>query len=287
MFFIKLSKISSIFFLSSPYYFTQKNIFMKHGIAICPAVPVRAAADERSEMTSQLLWGETFCVEEQAQGWLYVRADLDRYAGWVSPLMVRLLDEAAWERESPQSYRICTAALCRAVSRQTGQRTYLPQGSVLHGYCEATRTFTLAGHAYRLERALRTPPANRRRAAVAAALQLLNAPYLWGGRTALGVDCSGLTQLAYRTTRVTLPRDAAQQAEEGSPVSLAESAQPADLAFFGSDEGKITHVGMLLGEGKIIHASGCVRIDSVDDNGIFSSALNRYTHKLRVVKTLL
>jgi cell wall-associated NlpC family hydrolase len=260
---------------------------MKHGIAICSVVPVRAVADERSEMTSQLLWGETFCVEDQAQGWLRICADLDRYAGWVSALMVRLLDEAAWARESPRSSRICTAALCRAASPQTGQRIYLPQGSVLHGYCEATRTFTLAGSAYRLERALRKLPANRRRAAVTAALQLLNAPYLWGGRTALGVDCSGLTQLAYRAAGATIPRDAAQQAQQGSPVSLTESARPADLAFFGSDEGKITHTGILLGEGKIIHASGCVRIDSVDGNGIFNLSLNRYTHRLRVVKALL
>ena len=260
---------------------------MKHGIAICSAVPVRAAADERSEMTSQLLWGETFCVEDQAQGWLYVRADLDRYAGWVSSLMVHLPDEEAWAREAQQPCRICTAALCRAVNRQTGQRTYLPQGSLLHGYCEATRTFTLAGNAYRLERAPRSLPADRRRAAVAAALQLLNAPYLWGGRTVLGVDCSGLTQLACRTAGVTIPRDAAQQAEEGRPVSLTESAQPADLAFFGRDGEKITHVGLLLDGGKIIHASGCVRIDSVDNNGIFSGNLNRYTHQLRVVKAIL
>ncbi|MDR3189231.1 MAG: C40 family peptidase [Prevotellaceae bacterium] len=254
---------------------------MKHGLAICPVVPLRAAASERSEMTSQLLWGETFCAAEQAGGWLRVCADLDRYEGWVSALMVRLPDEDAWAREARLPYRLCTDALCRAVSEQTGQGVYLPQGSVLYRYGEATRTFSLAGNSYRLERAPRRLPADRRAAAIAAATQLLNAPYLWGGRTAMGVDCSGLTQLAYRTAGVALPRDAAQQAQAGAPVSLADGAQPADLAFFGGDEGKITHVGMLLGEGKILHASGCVRIDSIDSHGIFSASLNRYTHTLR------
>ncbi|MDR2813790.1 MAG: C40 family peptidase [Prevotellaceae bacterium] len=259
---------------------------MKRGIAICPVVPMRSAADERSEMTSQLLWGETFCVAEQSTGWLRICADLDRYAGWVNRLMVHLPDEAAREGEPPLPFRICTSALSLAVNRQTGQHVYLPQGSVLYGYSEATRTFALAGNTYRLTRALRKLPAGRRRAAVAAAMQLLNAPYLWGGRTALGVDCSGLTQLAYRTAGVAIPRDAAQQAEAGTAVSLTEDAQPADLAFFGSEGEKITHVGMLLGGGKIIHASGCVRIDSVDSTGIFNGNLNQYTHKLRVVKAM-
>ncbi|MDR0687222.1 MAG: C40 family peptidase [Prevotellaceae bacterium] len=259
---------------------------MKHGIAISPVAPMRAAADERSEMVSQLLWGETFCVEEQAGRWLRICADTDRYSGWVNPLMVFLPDEAAWRQEAALPSRLCTSALCCAVSEKTGQRVYLPQGSVLYRYSEAARTFTLAGSAYRLEHTLRRQPSHRREASIAAALQLLNAPYLWGGRTLLGIDCSGLTQLAYRVAGVNIPRDAAQQAGMGKPVASVQEAQPADLAFFCSSEEKIIHVGMVLGGGRIIHASGCVRIDSIDSEGIFRSDLNRYTHRLKAVKRL-
>ncbi|MDR0710891.1 MAG: C40 family peptidase [Prevotellaceae bacterium] len=257
---------------------------MKQGIAISPVVPMRAADDERSEMTSQMLWGETFCVEEQARGWLRICTDIDRYVGWVNALMVHLPDEESWERETQLPYQLCTATLCYAVNEKTGQRICLPQGSVLYRYNELTRTFMLAGNAYRLERDLYRLPEDKREAIVATALQLLNAPYLWGGRTVMGVDCSGFTQLAYRVAGVNIPRDAAQQVNAGVTVASVEAAHPADLAFFGSEEGKITHVGMLLEEKKIIHASGCVRIDSLDDSGIFSSNLNRYTHRLRAVK---
>ncbi|MDR1415893.1 MAG: C40 family peptidase [Prevotellaceae bacterium] len=259
---------------------------MKYGIAITPVVPMRAAADERSEMTSQLLWGETFCVEEQSGCWLRVCAAADSYVGWVNPLMVRLPDEEAWGQYAAQPSQICTSSLCFAVDERAEQRVCLPQGSLLYGYSEATRTFMLAGRAYRLERSLRKLPRGRREASVAAALQLLNAPYLWGGRTLLGIDCSGLTQLAYRVAGVSIPRDAAQQAGVGSTVAAVERAQPADLAFFCGENERITHVGMLLGEGRIVHASGSVRIDKVDSRGIFNSDLNRYTHRLKVVKNL-
>ncbi|MDR1023006.1 MAG: C40 family peptidase [Prevotellaceae bacterium] len=259
---------------------------MKHGITISPAAPIRAAASERSEMVSQLLWGETFCVEEQTDRWLRICTDADRYPGWVNPLMVHLPHEEEWGQEAALPGQICTSALCCAVSEKTGQRLYLPQGSVLYGYSEATRTFALHGSTYRLEHALRKLPEGKREASIAAALQLLNAPYLWGGRTLLGIDCSGLTQLACRVAGLNIPRDAAQQANAGEAVAAVEEAQPADLAFFCSEEGKVIHVGMLLGEGKIIHASGCVRIDSVDSEGIFNSDLNRYTHRLKLLKRL-
>ena len=118
------------------------------------------------------------------------------------------------------------------------------------------------------------------------ALIYLNAPYLWGGRSPLGIDCSGLTQMVYRLQGIDLPRDAYQQAKVGTTLSFIEESEPGDLAFFDNDEGKVIHVGMILEENHIIHASGKVRIDRIDQQGIFNNDLGVHTHKLRLIKSI-
>ena len=119
------------------------------------------------------------------------------------------------------------------------------------------------------------------------AKEFLNAPYLWGGKSFFGVDCSGFTQLVYKVNNVKLPRDAYQQAEVGEALSFVEESQPGDLAFFENAEGRIIHVGIMLDDQKIIHASGKVRIDTLDSTGIFNQEMNKHTHKLRFVKSIL
>lgn len=257
------------------------------GIARCSVVPMRAEASERSEMVSQLLWGEIFRVEEQSGSWLRISANFDRYGGWVSSLMVSTINDETWEHYAGVPYHVATAALSYAVNEKTKERVLIPQGSLLYNYSKASRTFSLLSSTYKLEEVSEDLPENKRNAIVATVLNFLNAPYLWGGRTILGIDCSGLTQQAYRAAGVHIPRDAWQQAEKGEIVTFLDSAQPADLAFFDNDEGKVTHVGILLGDGKIIHSSASVHIDSIDSEGIFNKELNKYTHKLRVIKSLV
>jgi cell wall-associated NlpC family hydrolase len=119
------------------------------------------------------------------------------------------------------------------------------------------------------------------------AKSFLNTAYLWGGRTHYGIDCSGFTQAVFKLQGIELSRDAHMQAEQGKTVDFVTEAKLGDLAFFDNEEGKITHVGIMLNSGQIIHASGRVKIDSIDSQGIYSEDLKRYTHKLRIIKRFI
>mgnify|MGYP003978580471 FL=1 len=118
------------------------------------------------------------------------------------------------------------------------------------------------------------------------AMMYLNSPYLWGGRTPFGIDCSGFTQMVYRLQGIDLPRDAYQQAEVGTTLSFVEESEAGDLAFFDNAEGKVIHVGIILDNNHIIHASGKVRIDRIDQQGIFNKEEGKHTHKLRLIKSI-
>lgn len=232
---------------------------------------MRVAPSEKSEMVSQVLFGETVAVLQRKKQWVYVRTKIDDYLGWVSAnMIVGFLDG-----EHPAQVVSAPFAVCRVMPDNS--RIYVPGGSLFPDV-----SWQYGSKTYLLEKpALHAEPQD----IVALAGQYLGAPYLWGGKTVFGIDCSGLVQVVCRMVDQWLPRDADQQEQCGTNITFEQAAK-GDLAFFGNAQQKVVHVGILCNKTSIIHASGCVRIDRFDRQGIFNQDENRYTHQLYSIKRL-
>ena len=244
------------------------------GISLLSIVPMRAEPSEKSEMVSQLLFGEYFVVNDQNEKWLHVRSGIDGYQGWVSSNMVNDLPD-----DFPLYGTLQVICSPYIVCEVAGRRIHLPGGSLLPSTIEHS-SFQLAGEQYAIIGGM-TQPENDELAVLA--LQYLGAPYLWGGKTIFGIDCSGLVQIVCRMAGYRLPRDASQQSLAGHEVTC-DMAATNDIAFFSDDNGKIIHTGILRDANSIIHASGYVRIDRFDKQGIFNETEKRYTHRLHSIR---
>lgn len=249
---------------------------MQYGICPLSIIPLRLTPDDTSELVSQVLYGEFFKVLEQRKKWSRIRLAHDKYEGWIDNK--QYLETTKEEYQSfdtaPQQMN---ADLVDFVTNQQGQLLPIPQGAVLNGLEYLSHTFD--GN--------RIAEKAKKEKLIETALLYLNAPYLWGGRTHFGIDCSGFTQIVYKLNGHKLLRDASQQATQGEPLSFIEESEPGDLAFFDNDEGNIIHVGIMMADHHIIHAHGQVRIDHIDHTGIYNAERRTHTHKLRVIKKII
>ena len=242
---------------------------------------MRAEANDTSEMTNQILFGEHFKVLEKRKKWSKIRLAHDKYEGWICNKQWEDIDKKTYsnlDKDTP----FLTTDLLDVVKGQ--QLHPIVMGSTLPFFSDGK--LQVAKTTYELD-GLTTQGNEEKLDLVNNAMMYLNAPYLWGGRSPLGIDCSGFTQMVYRLQGVALPRDAYQQAEVGTTLSFIEESEPGDLAFFDNAEGKITHVGILLTDNYIIHASGKVRIDRLDQQGVFNAEERTHTHKLRLIKSII
>ena len=260
---------------------------MNYGISGLSLIPVRNEPSERSEMVTQILYGETYEVLEYLPGWQHVRLFYDGYEGWIDQKMGTSLSQRKFGKMEKMPFAV-TTDIFSLVPVNSEQNLMLVAGSSLPMWRPYLRQFSLGEEAMKIAGNVNSGKIkDLRQFIITQALKYFNAPYLWGGRSPFGIDCSGFTQIIYKMAGIPLARDASQQVKAGLALSFVEETSPGDLAFFDDDEGNIIHVGILWKRNKIIHASGKVRIDNVDQFGIFNVDTRRYTHKMRVMKKII
>ena len=249
---------------------------MKYGICALSIVPVRADKSASGELKTQLLYGELFKVLEHKKKRSKIRTYPDRIEGFVESRQIHPLSKKEFEKLSKRKTTKYCGDLVAYVESDAHQLLPIVLGSNINA-------LSLLNHSFEGEH-LNGKPSKKR--LVSMALNYLNAPYLQGGKTPFGVDAAGFVQMVYRLSGYQLPRSVAEQAKEGDVLSFIEESQPGDLAFFDNQDGEIVHVGIMLEDHHIIHAYGKVRLDRIDHTGIFNRDENRYTHSLRVIKSL-
>ena len=200
----------------------------------------------------------------------------DGYEGWVPHNQVHLIEKEVYSKATASTPQISTD-LINYITDENNLIFPIILGSDLSGVKIINHTFEGQTQAGGKDKEL----------LIKTAYMYLNTPYLWGGRSPMGIDCSGFTQMVYKINGISLKRDASQQAQEGETLSFIEESEAGDLAFFDDKEGKITHVGLLLEKNHIIHAHGAVRIDQIDQTGIFNSETKTHSHKLRMIKKII
>ncbi len=251
---------------------------MKFGICPLSMAPIRAKSSDKSEMVSQLLFGETFEILKKKGSWLNIRCILDDYEGWMDAKQAFPIDKKDINPDAAYSLELAQGAMTSSHYIPIMMGSTLPKFDGMH--------FQFNGQRYNFSGQAVNPKETKvsTEQLIKITRKYLYAPYLWGGRTPFGIDCSGFTQVIYKMMGISLQRDASQQVKQGKVVDFVEEAQIGDLAFFENKKGKIVHVGIVLPEQKIIHASGQVRIDELDHQGIFNVAARKYSHQLRVIK---
>jgi cell wall-associated NlpC family hydrolase len=249
---------------------------MTHLICAVPVCPVRAEPSHRSEQVTQLLFGEMGELIEKSADFVKIRVLFDGYEGWCQATQ---LEETEPDNENLHENRLAgnwvNEILLGDLPMHIPFASTIPSNGVVgkskltyHGSIIDSSTNSGISHLRRLTSVF------------------INTPYLWGGRSVFGIDCSGFTQIVFKCMGIPLLRDASQQVKQGDEVGFLPEVKPGDLAFFDNPAGKITHVGILLDPETVIHAAGKVRVDTIDTSGIINRNTGRRTHTLRVIKRI-
>lgn len=238
---------------------------MRRGICKLSVVPMRKEASHESELVSELLFNDIYEITEENEEWLKIRCLYDLYEGWIRKLQHCEIDENEFNGYLNKEKFIINSpvALYNNKTLSFGSKIF-----------EKTESSILLRKNF------------DSRIMVESAIKLLDTPYRWGGKSVMGIDCSAFVQLCAKVAGFKLPRDASQQVNHGMTINFISEIQAGDIAFFENENRRITHVGILISNDKIIHASGKVRIDTFDQTGIFNKENKRHTHILSTIKRL-
>jgi len=256
---------------------------MAQSICTYGFIPVRTEPAESAQLETQILFGESFELLEHKAGWQKVKCHYDGYEGWIDEKLVEKLGDRDVNQWNNAPGFIVNKPYIKVICESDSSAILISAGSRVVFNGEDRNAIRIGGYEFYWQG---TVP-DKKTDIETVAKGFMNAPYLWGGRSFYGIDCSGLIQVVFKTAGVFLPRNASQQIEIGQVVSFVEEARTGDLAFFDDEEGRIIHVGICLGQGRILHASGSVRIDALDHQGIYNKERRTYSHRLRVIKRVL
>lgn len=242
-------------------------------------IPLRSGPSHKSEMLSQVLFGETFRITDHSGSWIKLETQFDSYQGWADSNHLQLSEFIA----PSSSYVLNRSLIC---VRKDKTLINLEPGCELHDIDPVSGTFMNGKNRYSIKGEDTNLIQSEQGSLPETGIRFLNSPYLWGGRIPSGIDCSGLIQLVYKIHGIAMPRDSGKQAEMGKNIDFIDAAEPGDLVFFDNEKGVISHVGMIISPGIVIHASGRVRIDRIDHQGIFKYETGSYSHRLRLIKRI-
>lgn len=247
---------------------------MKHGICNLSIIPVRAEASDKSELVTQLLFGDTYEVTEEAEKWLKIKISYDNYEGWIDRIQHFNVSQEYFNNYQNSEHLLLTK-----------YSTLVYKGNIFYPILLGSTLPFYDGEFIKIndDSLLVDGKFQQNLGIKETSFLYYNSPYLWGGKTPFGIDCSGFSQQVFKMNGIKIMRDASQQITQGKPVEFGKH-KVGDLAFFNNPKGNITHVGIMLEDNKIIHAHGKVRVDLLDENGIYNLDRKEYSHVFHSLK---
>ena len=244
---------------------------MEYGIVNLSLVPVRRKNNAKSEMISQFFFGELIEINLKKKNWSLVISNIDKYKGWIRTSHFLSISKSDYFKLDNKKKKFSDTEI--SISNKNVRKYTIPSGSLISNCDYLGFSCDFNNSKFNNVKEI--------------SLTFLNSPYLWGGKTKFGTDCSGFVQTVFKIYGKILPRDAYEQALEGVEVSSVKNSKKGDLAFFGKKIDLITHVGIIISTNKIIHSSGMVRIDKLNDNGIFNLDSKEISHDLKLIRRII